>query len=140
MWATVCGAVGGAAIIHRDGVDFNLLEPTALAIAMFIAIPAGGGWLMAYFIDRWQPWWARDRRKTAIASVAVVPVFLAGVGIVPGAVIVAVALVAILSQVGSLRTVARHVAIAHRGVPRARRAHGVRARRPHRRRAHAVVS
>ncbi|HUP74976.1 MAG TPA: hypothetical protein VM282_18165 [Acidimicrobiales bacterium] len=111
MWTMLCGAVGGAAIIHSDGVDFTLLEPTSLAIAMFIAIPAGGGWLMAYFIDCWQPWWARDRRKTAIASVAVVPIFLAGVGIVPGTVIVAVAIIAILSQVGTLRTVARHVAI-----------------------------
>jgi hypothetical protein len=111
MWATLCGAVGGAVIVHSDGVDFNLLEPTSLAIAMFIAIPAVGGWLMAYFIDRWQPWWARDRRRTAIASVAVVPIFLAGVGIVPGAVIVAAALAAILSQVGLLRTAARHVAI-----------------------------
>ena len=55
MWTTVCGVVGGAAIIHRDGVDFTVLEPRALAIAMFIAIPAGGAWLMAYFIDRWQP-------------------------------------------------------------------------------------
>ena len=111
VWATLCGAVGGAVIIHRDGVDFNLLEPTALAIAMFIAIPAGGAWLMAYFIDRWQPWWARDRRTTALASLAVVPICLAGVGIVPGAVIVAAALATILSQVGLLRTMANHVAI-----------------------------
>ena len=111
MWTTVCGAAGGAVIIHGDGVDFTVLEPRALAIAMFIAIPAGGAWLMAYFIDRWQPWWARDRRKTAIASVAAAPGVIAGVGILPGAVIVGVALIAILSQVGILRTVARHVAI-----------------------------
>ena len=111
MWATVCGAIGGGAIIHSDGIDFNLLEPTALAIAMFIAIPAGGGWLMAYFIDRWQPWWAKNRRRTAVASVAVVPVALAGVGIVPGAVIVATAVVAVLAQVGALRIIATHVAV-----------------------------
>lgn len=111
MWATACGAIGGAVIIHSDGVDFRLLEPTSLAIAMFIAIPAGGGWLMAYFIDRWQPWWAKNRRRTAIASLAVVPIFLAGVGIVPGAVIVATAVVAILTQVGALRTIASHVAL-----------------------------
>jgi len=111
IWATLCGAIGGAAIIHSDGIDFNLLEPTALAIAMFIAIPAGGGWLMAYFIDRWQPWWAKNRRRTAVASVAVVPVALAGVGIVPGAVIVATAVVAVLAQVGALRIIATHVAV-----------------------------
>jgi hypothetical protein len=78
---------------------------------MFIAIPAGGGWLMAYFIDRWQPWWAKNRRRTAVASLAVVPIFLAGVGIVPGAVIAAIAVVAILAQVGALRSFARHVAL-----------------------------
>ena len=111
IWATLCGAIGGTTIIHSDGIDFNLLEPTALAIAMFIAIPAAGGWLMAYFIDRWQPWWAKNRRKTAIASVAVVPVALAGVGIVPGAVIVATAVVAVLAQVGMLRRIATHVAV-----------------------------
>ena len=111
MWATVCGAIGGGAIIHSDGIDFNLLEPAALAIGMFIAIPAGGGWLMAYFIDRWQPWWGQNRRKTAIASLAIVPVTLAGVGIVPGAVIVAIAVVAVLAQVDLLRRIATHVAV-----------------------------
>jgi hypothetical protein len=111
MWATLCGAIGGATIVHSDGVDFNLLEPTALAIAMFVAIPAGGGWLMAYFIDRWQPWWAKNKRRTALASVAVVPVALAGVGIVPGVVIVAIAVVAVLAQVGALRIIATHVAV-----------------------------
>ncbi|MEO8697537.1 MAG: hypothetical protein ABI658_28815 [Acidimicrobiales bacterium] len=111
MWATACGAIGGAAIVHRDGVDFKVLEPTSLAIAMFIAIPAGGAWLMAYFIDRWQPWWAENRRRTALASLAVVPIFLAGVGIVPGAVIVATAVVAILAQVGALHSLATHIAL-----------------------------
>ena len=66
---------------------------------------------MAYFIDRWQPWWAKNRRRTAIASLAVVPIFLAGVGIVPGAVIVATAVVAILAQAGALRSIATHVAL-----------------------------
>jgi hypothetical protein len=111
IWATLCGAIGGAAIVHGDGIDFNLLEPRALAIAMFIAIPAAGGWLMAYFIDRWQPWWAKNRRKTAIASVAVAPVALAGVGIVPGAVIVATAVIAVLAQVGMVRSIVTHVAV-----------------------------
>jgi len=110
-WATVCGAFGGAAIIHSDGVDFNLLEPTALAIAMFIAIPAGGGWLTAYFIERWEPWWAKDRHKTAIASLAVVPVVVAGVGVVPGTVIAAIAVTALLAQIGRLRTFAGHVVL-----------------------------
>jgi hypothetical protein len=66
---------------------------------------------MAYFIDRWQPWWGKNRRRTALASVAAVPVALAGVGTVPGAVIVASAVVAVLAQVGLLRSIATHVAL-----------------------------
>jgi hypothetical protein len=34
------GAVGGAAVIHPDGIDFVVLEPLWLAIVMFIALPA----------------------------------------------------------------------------------------------------
>jgi len=45
------------------------------------------------------------------ASLAIVPVTLAGVGIVPGAVIVAIAVVAVLAQVDLLRRIATHVAV-----------------------------
>ena len=111
MWATLSGAIGGAATVQTDGVDFTLLEPTTLAIAMFIAIPAAGGWLMAYFIDRWEPWWIVDRRSTVVASLAAVPLILASVGIVLGAVIVACAVVAMLAQVDHLRTITKHVVL-----------------------------
>jgi hypothetical protein len=111
IWATVCAATGGAAIVHTDGVDFKLLEPAALAVAMFIAIPAAGGWLMAYFIDRWDPWWITNRRRTAIASIGIVPVILIGVGLIPVAVIVAAALVALVAQIGVLHRAALHVAV-----------------------------
>ena len=33
--------MGGALLIQPDGLDFRLLEPLPLAIAFFIAIPAG---------------------------------------------------------------------------------------------------
>jgi hypothetical protein len=111
MWATLSGAIGGAAIVQTDGVDFTLLEPTTLAIAMFIAIPATGGWLMAYFIDRWEPWWIVHRRRTVVASLAAVPLILASVGIVLGVVIVACAVVAMLAQVDHLRTITKHVVL-----------------------------
>ena len=41
-FATLGGLVGGAAIVHADGIDFFLLEPRALAVAMFVALPALG--------------------------------------------------------------------------------------------------
>src|SRR5688500_2198501 len=33
------GVVAGAVIVHTDGVDFRLLDPAWLAIALFVAIP-----------------------------------------------------------------------------------------------------
>jgi hypothetical protein len=104
-WATVCGTIGGAAMVHKDGIDFRTLEPASLAIAMFIAIPAGGAWLMAYLIDRWEPWWAKDRKRTAVASLFALPASIVGLGVVPGAAIVAAAAAALGSHIGLLRRV-----------------------------------
>jgi len=42
--AGLLGAVvGGARIVRPDGIDFTLLDPLPLAVAMFVAIPAGVG-------------------------------------------------------------------------------------------------
>jgi hypothetical protein len=41
--ATYFGVVGGAVIVHRGGVDFTLLEPAWLAIALFVVICAAFG-------------------------------------------------------------------------------------------------
>ena len=68
-WTLVGATVGGSLILHADGVDFNLLEPTGLAVAMFVAIPAGGAALMALWVERWERWWFTDRRRT-IGAVA----------------------------------------------------------------------
>lgn len=46
------GAVGGAMLVHADGIDFTLLKPTWFAIGLFVALPAmfaiGVGW----WVDR----------------------------------------------------------------------------------------
>jgi hypothetical protein len=34
------GAVGGSFLLHSDGVDFRVLEPRWLAMALFVAVPA----------------------------------------------------------------------------------------------------
>jgi hypothetical protein len=46
------GVVGGALLIQPDGLDFRLLEPLPLAIAFFIAIPAGCGFAISAHIER----------------------------------------------------------------------------------------
>jgi hypothetical protein len=47
------GLVGGADLVSTGGLDFRLLEPLGLAIAMFVAIPAVAGFLLAWWIERW---------------------------------------------------------------------------------------
>ena len=45
--AVFYGVVGGAMLVHTDGVDFKVLEPAVLAIALFVAISAGFGAVVA---------------------------------------------------------------------------------------------
>ena len=71
-WIFVGATVGGSLLLHADGVDFNLLEPTWLAVALFILIPAGGAALMAFWVERWDRWWLTDRRRTIIAALPTV--------------------------------------------------------------------
>ena len=47
------GIVGGAGAIRPDGIDFTLLDPLPLAIAMFIALPAIYGVVVSRLIERW---------------------------------------------------------------------------------------
>lgn len=65
--AVFYGVVGGAMLVHTDGVDFTVLEPAVLAIALFVAISAGFGAVVAHLVglaaadgawpQTW-PWWA----------------------------------------------------------------------------------
>ncbi len=45
-------AVGGAAVVHPDGLDFRLLEPLWLAVALFVALPAIYGVAMSLLVER----------------------------------------------------------------------------------------
>src|SRR5262249_36438046 len=44
------GVIGGAMMVHRDGVDFNVLEPVVLAIGSFVIICAGFGAIVAWLV------------------------------------------------------------------------------------------
>jgi hypothetical protein len=50
--AVFYGAVGGALLVHTDGVDFTLLEPAWLAIGLFVSLAAGFGAVVALFVAR----------------------------------------------------------------------------------------
>ena len=43
VFGGVTGVIGGAGIIRPDGLDFTLLDPLPLALAMFVSIAAAGG-------------------------------------------------------------------------------------------------
>jgi hypothetical protein len=46
-----CAGVGvGALLVHRDGVDFTVLD-APLAIALFVALPAAYGGLLAWIVE-----------------------------------------------------------------------------------------
>ena len=46
------GVVGGALMIQPDGLDFRLLEPLPLAVAFFVAIPAGCAFAISVHVER----------------------------------------------------------------------------------------
>ena len=52
LMAVLYGVVGGALMVHTDGVDFTVLEPAALAIALFVAICAAFGAVVAHLVGR----------------------------------------------------------------------------------------
>jgi hypothetical protein len=49
--ALASGAVVGSMLVHADGVDFTLLEPTWFAIALFVMLPALFAWSIGVAVD-----------------------------------------------------------------------------------------
>jgi hypothetical protein len=63
--AVMLGAIGGALIIDPDGLDFTVLDPLWLAVALFIALPAAFGAALAPGVERLIPW-ASDRGPSVL--------------------------------------------------------------------------
>ncbi len=47
-----CGTVVGSTIISADGIDFKVLSPLSLAVAMFVVIPGAYGAVVSMLIER----------------------------------------------------------------------------------------
>ena len=45
--------VVGAMLVHTDGIDFRVLQPTWLAIALFVALPGLYALAVSWLTDRW---------------------------------------------------------------------------------------
>jgi hypothetical protein len=87
-WTLFTGVAGGASIVHREGVDFTLLEPAALAVALFVALPALGGLVAALLVERWvslDPG-AHPRLRVCLAAAALAGTFALVFGVTVGAV------------------------------------------------------
>lgn len=53
LWSVLAAALGGASIVHDDGVDFVFLEPAALAIALFVLLPGAAAAVVVMLVERW---------------------------------------------------------------------------------------
>lgn len=89
------GALVGSLVIVPDGIDFTVLEPTWLAVALFVGLPVVAGILLTLAVDRVaapSSWTARGRPALLLplGLLAVVPLTLAI--LMPVALVVAVLL------------------------------------------------
>ena len=103
--ALASGAVGGSILVHADGVDYRVLKPTWLAIALFVALPALFGWLIGPVVDRVrspESWTRVGRRIWALPVIALVPFPLAAFPL-----IFAVVVMTVLMGLGELAPVDR---------------------------------
>jgi len=67
-------AVVGSMLVHADGVDFTLLQPTWLAIGLFVALPGLFGVVMGSAVDavrRPDSWTAQGRRRWLLPLILV---------------------------------------------------------------------
>lgn len=92
LWVGFAAIVGGSVFVHEDGVDFTLISPVLLAIALFVLLPGVAAALVVLLVERWSrqaPW--RDRRLTVLVAAAALASTFA---LAPAALVAVAALVA----------------------------------------------
>ncbi len=68
----------GAGLVHQDGIDFHVLEPVELAIALFVLLPGLCGLAMTLVGDRWvddDSWFLTGGRVRLLSLFALLPAF-----------------------------------------------------------------
>lgn len=83
--ASGAAMVVGSAIIHAEGVDFTLLSPRRLSVALFIFIPAAFGWFIVPTVDSAEKpdsWFQRKRLKIALLPLLLLLFPLAAIALV----------------------------------------------------------
>jgi predicted neutral ceramidase superfamily lipid hydrolase len=92
LWTLLAAAAGGASFVHEDGIDFTVLEPAALAVVLFVALPALAAALVVVLVERWVDVEPRDDRR--LVGVLLVAAVASTLALVLAAVVGAVAVVA----------------------------------------------
>ena len=71
LWVGFAALVGGSLFVHEDGVDFTLISPLLLAIALFVLLPGVAAALVVLLVERWdrEAAW-RNRRLTVLVVAA----------------------------------------------------------------------
>jgi len=80
LFALLGATVGGSLVIRPEGIDFTLLEPLWLAVAMFVVLPAAYGVALSVLTERLVQstgFW-RSRWRWAAAVVVLLAVLPAG--------------------------------------------------------------
>jgi hypothetical protein len=104
-WSVLWALAGGAAVVHDDGIDFLLLEPAWLAIALFVGLPGLAAALVVVLVERWTPVAPWQDRRLAI-------IVLVGAAASTFALVAAVVVGAIALALGSSERVSRLVRLA----------------------------
>lgn len=99
----LAAATVGAAIVHPDGVDFTLLEPLWLAVALFLVIPGLFGVLIAPFVDRTDEADSWFQRKRMVVAASPLILLLFPLALIPLAVPIGITLLARWAALGNPR-------------------------------------
>ena len=95
IFASFFGVFGGAVLVHADGIDFTLLSPRMLAVALFVAIPAAFGAVLEPLHEL-----ARDQTQKLPEAALLVVAVLTSVSLIvigpPGIVLAVLGWIAVL--------------------------------------------
>jgi hypothetical protein len=108
LWVALAVTLGGATIVHEEGVDFTLLEPAGLAIALFVVLPGVAAAPVVLLVERWgdgEPWASR-RLTLGVCLAALAGTFALGVAAIVAAGALAVRQVGLGEPVRALGKVA----------------------------------